>query len=131
MDSNEIVDYVDCMKEAMLKKLAEKGESYTFETKGRIMWGMVRAFTNKEDSPYLKIIDFSGMLSPFSKELGELTLPQWAWDDIKVRARAIIVYAEENNRTLTPIVKQHLDNIIADRIPYGYTIETEEEQLEI
>ncbi len=85
------------------------------------MWSVVRDLTNKQSSPYLRLIDFEEMLSPFSEEF-DLTIPPEIMENIKGLATTIIAEAREKDITITPMVRRHLDKISAGWIPYGYTV---------
>jgi len=123
MDLEKIVDAVhNCIKE----ELAKQGEPYTFTTGGEIMWGVVRKLTNKENSPYLRILDFGEMLSPFSEEFDK-TIPPEIMENIRDLASLIVEEAKEKDVTITPMVRRHLDKILAGWVPYGYTIYEEED----
>ncbi len=58
------------------------------------MWSVVRDLTNKQSSPYLRLIDFEEMLSPFSEEF-DLTIPPEIMENIKGLATTIIAEAKE------------------------------------
>lgn len=126
MIQEEVSRYVDCMLDALYAKRAEDGKHRSFEEEGEIMWGLIRSMTKKEDSIYLRLIDYTGFLDPLCEEFTNPTIPKWAMDDIKVSAKAILVYAEENQHVLTPLVKNHLESIVAGKVPFGYTIEEED-----
>jgi hypothetical protein len=124
MNAAEYADYaVGCLKE----KMHEEGDPLSFELLGEVMWAIIRRLCNKEDSLYLRLVDFTGFLDPFCEDFTERTIPEWAWVSIKDQAKAVILYAEENGHTLVPIVKEHLENIVNDKIPFGYSLEKEED----
>lgn len=118
MDLVKITDAViSCIKE----ELAKQNEPYTLTSTGEVMWSVVRALTNKESSPYLRIIDFGEMLSPFSEEFDK-TIPPEIMENIRDLASLIVKEAKEKDVTITPMVRRHLDKITAGWVPYGYTI---------
>lgn len=123
---------VDAVKSCIKEELAKQGEPYTFTNAGEIMWGVIRMLTNKQDSPYLRIIDFGEMLSPFSEEFDK-TIPPEIMENIRELADLIIKEAKEKDVTITPMVKKHLDKISAGWVPYGYTVysDCEEENASI
>ena len=131
MTKQELDVCVDAMKAAMLTEMAKMGKNRSFEDEGEIMWHLIRRFTNKEDSPYLKILDFSAMLSPLGDEISELTIPSWAWLNVKFRAQQIMDYTKEKDYKLAPMVKAHLEKILNDEIPYGYRVLNEDEETNI
>ena len=128
MTRKELDVCVDAMRGAMLTEMAKMGKNRSFEDEGEIMWAYIRRATRKEDSPYLKILDFSAMLSPLGEEICELTMPEWAWENIKNRAQQIMDYTKEKDYNLAPMVKTHLEKILNDEIPYGYRILDEVEE---
>ena len=129
MDLEKITNNVlVCIK----RELEKEGEYYTAKNKGEVMWSVVRALTNKESSPYLRIIDFNEMLNPLSEEF-DLTIPPNVMENIRELADLIIKEAKEKDVTITPMVKKHLDKISAGWVPYGYTVylDCEEENASI
>ena len=124
MNLEKITDAVlSCIK----RELETQGEPYTSSNRGEVMWSVVRALTNKESSPYLRIIDFGEMLSPFSEEFDK-TIPPEIMENIRDLASLIVKEAKEKDVTITPMVRRHLDKIIAGWVPYGYTIYSECEE---
>jgi len=118
MDLEKITDNViKCIRD----EIVAEGELYNNITRGEVMWSVVRALTNKESSPYLRIIDFNEMLNPLSEEF-DLTIPPNVMENIRELADLIIKEAKEKDVTITPMVKKHLDKISAGWVPYGYTV---------
>jgi len=129
MDLEKITDNViKCIRD----EIVAEGELYKNITRGEVMWSVVRALTNKESSPYLRIIDFNEMLNPLSEEF-DLTIPPNVMENIRELADLIIKEAKEKDVTITPMVKKHLDKISAGWVPYGYTVysDCEEENASI
>lgn len=107
------------IKAKIKEEIEAEGEEYNNVTRGEVMWSLIRALTNKESSPYLRIIDFGEMLSPFSEEF-DLILPPEVMKNIRELADTIIKEAKEKDITITPFVRKHLNKIIDGWIPYGY-----------
>jgi len=123
MDLEKITsNVISCIK----RELEEEGEYYTSANRGEVMWSVVRALTNKENSPYLRILDFGEMLSPFSEEFDK-TIPPEIMENIRDLASLIVEEAKEKDVTITPMVRRHLDKILAGWVPYGYTVYEEED----
>lgn len=124
MNLEKVTDAVlSCIK----RELENQGEPYTSSNRGEVMWSVVRALTNKESSPYLRIIDFGEMLSPFSEEFDK-TIPPEIMENIKDLAALIVKEAKEKDVTITPMVRRHLDKITAGWVPYGYIIYSDGEE---
>ena len=118
MNLEKITDNViKCIRD----EIVAEGELFNNITRGEVMWSVVRALTNKESSPYLRIIDFGEMLSPFSEEFDK-TIPPEIMENIRDLASLIVEEAKEKDVTITPMVRRHLDKILAGWVPYGYTI---------
>jgi hypothetical protein len=118
---------VGIIKARIREEIEAEGAEFNNITRGEVMWGLVRALTNKESSPYLRIIDFGEMLSPFSEEFDK-TIPPEIMENIRDLASLIVKEAKEKDVTITPMVRRHLDKITAGWVPYGYTIYSECEE---
>ena len=129
MDLDKIVGIV---KARIREEIEAEGAEFNNITRGEVMWALVRALTNKENSPYLRILDFGEMLSPFSEEFDK-TIPPEIMENIRDLASLIVEEAKEKDVTITPMVRRHLDKILAGWVPYGYTIysDCEEEDASI
>lgn len=112
---------VGIVKARIREEIEAEGAEFNNVTRGEVMWALVRALTNKESSPYLRIIDFGEMLSPFSEEFDK-TIPPEIMENIRDLAGLIVEEAKEKDVTITPMVRRHLDKILAGWVPYGYTI---------
>jgi hypothetical protein len=124
MNIEKITDNViKCIRD----EIVADGEQYNNITRGEVMWSVVRALINKENSPYLRIIDFGEMLSPFSEEFDK-TIPPEIMENIRDLASLIVKEAKEKDVTITPMVRRHLDKITAGWVPYGYTVYSECEE---
>lgn len=118
MNLEKITDNViKCIRD----EIVADGAEFNLETRGKVMWSVVRVLTNKENSPYIRLIDFGEMLSPFSEEFDK-TIPPEIMENIKDLAALIVKEAKEKDVTITPMVRRHLDKITAGWVPYGYTV---------
>jgi len=117
---------VGIVKARIREEIEAEGAEFNNVTRGEVMWALVRALTNKENSPYLRILDFGEMLSPFSEEFDK-TIPPEIMENIRDLASLIVEEAKEKDVTITPMVRRHLDKILAGWIPYGYTVYEEED----
>ena len=118
------------VKVKIREEIEAEGAEFNLITRGEVMWGLVRAFTNKESSPYIRLIDFGEMLSPFSEEFDK-TIPPEIMENIKDLAALIVKEAKEKDVTITPMVRRHLDKITAGWVPYGYTIYSDCEEEDV
>lgn len=87
------------------------------------MWEFIRIVGGYSHSPFLKLIDFSGVLHPDNQEdFNGQHIPKSVADIIIESARHIIDSSSKEEINLTPKIKAHLEDIINNGMPYGIIV---------
>lgn len=116
-------DIVSEAIESLTKALAnEKGEVDP-EVRSEVLWTFIRTWDLRETSPYLKLLDFEALLYPpasdDTKDYYNQSLPKFAADDIMWRVTTALEADAKGEITLTPMMKEHFQNIKDNGLPYG------------
>lgn len=88
------------------------------------LWTFIRIWDNRAYSPFLKILDFEALLYPHSEEsdyAGQV-IPRSVAMDIVYRAKELLSLEDSEKGTLSKIMKEHLESIINNGMPYGVKV---------
>lgn len=87
---------------------------------GCIMWEFIKHWNYEYNKTGLKLIDYDNLLYPQYSDKFEKTIPQWIWDALQKEAKNKL--DEVKDGLVHPDVKKHWENIVAGKIPFGFTI---------
>lgn len=88
-----------------------------------IMWECMVHIFHQNDDVGLKLIDYSEMMYPQYAHKFEKTIDKKTWKALQKKA----IKTLDESKLLHPEVRQHLENIKAGIIPFGYIIKKREE----
>lgn len=86
-----------------------------------IMWGFIREWQYDDNKAGLKIIDYDKMLYPQYEDNFQKTISKETWGDLQIEANRLLVGGHLSDK-----VHDHCKSIVAGKIPFGYTVSTEE-----
>lgn len=88
---------------------------------GFVMWDFIKQWNFRTNKCGLRIINYDDMLYPQFRDEFEKTLPA---DRFKIMQKVAAEHLA--NGKMHPAVEQHMRNIVAGVVPFGYTLTDEE-----
>lgn len=127
---NIIMEAVMAASDAAYAVLREHGQETLHEDRiihteihEDIMWAFIRMWGGYVYSPFLKLVDFEGLLYPEnSREFTGHTIPQQVADVIINKAKALLEADSNESGTFPEKMKEHLISIVENGMPYGVKV---------